>query len=338
MPPENSTVPARRDARLDNMKLGLMLLVVLGHLLEYRLGNSGVNYLYVVIYLFHMPAFAFLSGCVTRFDGSSGYWKKTVTDVLLPYLVFDTIYQLLSFWQAGKWGVLQYTTPYWLMWFLLALFVWRVLLALFVNLRFPLSLAVLLGLAATYFSDVGYYLSLSRALSLFPFFLLGTLLGNRPLLPRGNQPLVAMVGMAILLIAAWHLQDVSKVVIYRSAALFAVRPDVLGVMELYVVLTVSALTGIVLLQMLPARQIPYVTSLATGIIGAYLLHGMLVRFWLPSVVTKAAIADDRIFVLICVVIAVVVVGICSALARQWPQLFNFRWLDGVLFAGGSTKR
>ncbi|MCD7857149.1 MAG: hypothetical protein LUG55_05010 [Clostridiales bacterium] len=50
----------KRAAYLCNVKLFLLVLVVLGHSME-QVGMKG-NLLYRLIYLFHMPLFAFVSG------------------------------------------------------------------------------------------------------------------------------------------------------------------------------------------------------------------------------------------------------------------------------------
>ena len=52
----NRTAPAFRIPYLDNAKFLLIALVVLGHLLELAEGFPHREFLYAVIYSFHMPA------------------------------------------------------------------------------------------------------------------------------------------------------------------------------------------------------------------------------------------------------------------------------------------
>lgn len=233
-----------RDFRLDNMKVFLMGMVVLGHLLEYRLDNSSLNYLYVFIYLFHMPAFAFLCGCVTRFNGDSIYWRKTVTDILIPYFIFNTIYTFIAFYSTGKMGVIQYTTPYWLMWFMLALLFWRSVMPVFSQLHWPLATAALIGLFAEFSKDIGYYLTLSRALAFLPFFVLGYTLGNRHFPPKIPKPFIALTSIIILLAAAYYLQGINKQVIYRSSALTS-----LGLSDIKIIIFILLYLHLLLLEL-----------------------------------------------------------------------------------------
>lgn len=57
-----------RNDRMDNLRCLLIFLVVLGHFLGLIPGAGG---LYRIIYLFHMPAFLFLTGYFTHFNGAN---------------------------------------------------------------------------------------------------------------------------------------------------------------------------------------------------------------------------------------------------------------------------
>ena len=71
-----------RIYRYDNAKFVLMFLVIAGHLLECFSGRF-VSSIYRTIYLFHMPAFIFLSGYFSSFHP-----KKILCRLILPYAVF----------------------------------------------------------------------------------------------------------------------------------------------------------------------------------------------------------------------------------------------------------
>ena len=71
--------------KLDNIKAILIFLVVLGHLFELR--NQGfINFLVILIYFFHMPAFVFCSGYFSKPRN-----KKAIVKFLLLYLVIQTL-------------------------------------------------------------------------------------------------------------------------------------------------------------------------------------------------------------------------------------------------------
>lgn len=60
----------QRFTYIDQLKGFAMILVVAGHVMEFCLYNKEYSFLHDIIYSFHMPLFAFLSGLVftTLFD------------------------------------------------------------------------------------------------------------------------------------------------------------------------------------------------------------------------------------------------------------------------------
>ena len=77
-----------REYLYDNIRGILILLVVLGHALEYfRLDNKVGEFLYVFIYLFHMPVFIFISG---YFSKNLKKGRSTAVETfLVPYLLLN---------------------------------------------------------------------------------------------------------------------------------------------------------------------------------------------------------------------------------------------------------
>ncbi|MDE3721542.1 acyltransferase family protein [Nocardiopsis sp. N85] len=178
-PAENDTVAGagrapRRDARLDNAKFLLIGLVVVGHAIEPLRDVGAVSALYYWIYFFHMPAFILISGYLSRsFDGSSNRVEKLVLTVAVPYLIFWTIHQsIYTVERGGLPDSLSVLKPTWTLWFLIALFLWRLSVPVWKRLRWPVLVAVLISLfaATTSLSDT---LSLGRVVSFLPFFVLG---------------------------------------------------------------------------------------------------------------------------------------------------------------------
>ncbi len=162
-----------RNCKFDNIKGILILVVVLGHLLESMMGYGINKLIYILIYSFHMPLFIFTTGYFAKFRP-----EKIVRNMIYPYLIFQTIYILFDRIFLEKSTALQYTKPYWFLWYLFAVIVWNSLLPLFsVKLwktrGIVLLLSCLVALGAGYIEFVDRFLSLSRILVFTPFFLLG---------------------------------------------------------------------------------------------------------------------------------------------------------------------
>lgn len=82
---------------LDSMKGWLILIVVLGHAIQYCLPEShDTNYWWNLIYSFHMPAFMAASGFVNYRSNPNrgGYltlYKRRTYQLLIPYLLWSVI-------------------------------------------------------------------------------------------------------------------------------------------------------------------------------------------------------------------------------------------------------
>ncbi|WP_017546038.1 acyltransferase family protein [Nocardiopsis prasina] len=166
--------PPGRDARLDNAKFILIALVVVGHAIEPLSDYGPASALYYWIYFFHMPAFIMISGYLSRsFDSSSMRVEKLVLTLAVPYLVFWTIHQAIyTVERGGLPDTLSVLKPTWTLWFLVALFLWRLTVPVWQRLRWPVAIAVVISLFATT-ADLGSTLSIGRVLSFLPFFVLG---------------------------------------------------------------------------------------------------------------------------------------------------------------------
>lgn len=166
--------PPGRDARLDNAKFILIALVVVGHAIEPLSDYGPASALYYWVYFFHMPAFIMISGYLSRsFDSSSMRVEKLVLTLAVPYLVFWTIHQTIyTVERGGLPDTLSVLKPTWTLWFLVALFLWRLTVPVWQRLRWPVAIAVVISLFATT-ADLGSTLSIGRVLSFLPFFVLG---------------------------------------------------------------------------------------------------------------------------------------------------------------------
>ena len=191
----------------DNARFLCVLLVVIGHAIQ-RLTAESNNalVLYLVVYAFHMPAFAIISGYFTRSDPPTArQLKKVVTDILLPYFIMESIWALVQFLVEGK-RQFNPSLPSWTLWFLLALGIFRLILPYLALVRWPLFWAVLFSVGVGYLSNVDSTFSLSRAIGILPFFVLGWKVRQWPLIERwrvvgGTAWWVR--GAAIAVFAAW---------------------------------------------------------------------------------------------------------------------------------------
>lgn len=270
---------SRRDARFDNLKGLLIVLVVFGHLLE-LVGGPAAAWVYRVIYSFHMPAFVFCSGWFARFDAERFFRR-----LLYPYLVYQTLYLLFDRTVLHGKAPLQYTTPYWLLWYLCSIMLWTLLLPLIdglKNQRVALIGCLVAALAAGFDPTIGYNMSLSRTLVLLPFFAAGHLaagsglLEHLPSAPLRRWLTLGLGGWITAASALLWLQrsEVRSVWFYASRSYEGAHYDL--ALRALLLLT-SAAWILLLLLFAPRRPLPFVAALGQNTLSVFLLHGFFVR-------------------------------------------------------------
>ncbi len=176
---EGSATSSRQRVRVplwDNARFIAVTLVVVGHGVQrLALEDDVALTVYLFIYAFHMPAFAIISGYFSKpGPPNSRQMQKVITDILVPYLIMETIWTIvkgLANWPDGFDP--NPSQPSWTLWFLLALGFFRLILPYLALLRWPLAWALLLSLGVGYLTNVDSTFSLSRAIGILPFFVLG---------------------------------------------------------------------------------------------------------------------------------------------------------------------
>ena len=177
--------PTRRVPFWDNARFACIVLVVLGHSLQRLTYDSDIALgLYLVIYAFHMPAFAIISGYFSKSGPPTRtQMARVITDILLPYVIFEAVWTLTKWLVEGQANP-NLTQPSWTLWFLLALGIFRLVLPYLALLKWPLLWTVVISIGAGYLPNLDSTLSLARTLGLLPFFTLGWWLREHDIVER----------------------------------------------------------------------------------------------------------------------------------------------------------
>lgn len=293
-----------RDPSLDNARGVLILLVAAGHALEPLLpGSPLARGLYDALYAFHIPAFALLSGALSKSGVSLGALARTL---LAPLVIFQVLYAGFDLAVLGhpldsRW----LWTPYWILWFLLSLFCWRLLLPLFLKVRFPLAAAVLLAVAAGFLPFDGKVLSLARTCVFFPLLLLGHQLGSARLSGLGRRSFlgaaVLAIGCAAILVEGPPL-DVRW--LYGNASFHDLGVTAgFGVCARLLHLAVAAVLSLAFFAVVPRGE-SLLTTYGRSSLAPFLLHGFFIRA-LEKVGVFAAVANPFAAMLIGATVAAV---------------------------------
>lgn len=314
----NSSEATERDPWLDNAKFVLVALVVTGHFLTGLVRREpAAHVIYLWIFTFHIPAFVFLAGYLSRSRSlNSRQLQNVVSRLLAPYLIFTLVYAGATVLWFGE-NRAELIDPYWLLWFLPALAAWRIGTPLLLNLRWPLALALLLGLGAGVFSQIGSDFTLQRIFALGPFYVLGAVV-SPALVTRLRSRAAAFTGASILLVAllitmvARQQFENPQQWLYWNWGYDRLKVDSLtGIAIRLALYLVSALMIFAALSVVP-RAKSVITALGAASIYTYLLHGLVVKS------LQVTGFDDRVTSLPALVLALILCLVAAGLLASSP--------------------
>lgn len=171
-----STTPVeyrKRDFYFDNVKFILIVLVVLGHFVNIYLITPSMRAIYNVIYSFHMPLFIFISGYFSK--SVITYRKSDVMNLLIPYFLFQVYHFIFTKITGLGAGTYNLAIPTLQNWYLIALFIWRLLIPYFIffNRKFSIIFIFVFALGIGFIPQFNIFLGLYRTFYFMPFFVLG---------------------------------------------------------------------------------------------------------------------------------------------------------------------
>ena len=229
-----------------------------------------------------MPAFLVVTGYLSRsFTWSRRNLSRLVTTVAVPYFVFEALMSTFRIRVGGEDGIdTLFLEPHWPMWFLAAMFVWRLVTPLLRAAPSAVALAVAVAVSLLGGLLSGDVLDIGRVTGMLPFFVLG--LVARPehvdlLRTRAARTLgAAMLGLALAVAPFIDGFMRTEWLYWRSGY------DAMGVSFTEGALVRLALVVVATLLSLSAlSQVPRGTTWFTALGGAtmtvYLFHGFFVR-------------------------------------------------------------
>lgn len=270
-----------RDPWLDNAKMGLVVLVVLGHVWALLPSDAAAGHLYDFVYLWHMPAFVFLSGYLSRgFTYSPARMWQLVTDLLVPYVLFEGALAWFRLHVGGERLEDLWLDPHFPMWYLLALVAWRLLTPLFRPLPGAVLVAVGIGVASGFLEGEWMaWLDLPRILGFLPFFVLGLKTTPEALeWLRGRFPAVlGGVVFAVIAVLAVNLDRwASTSYLYQRPFEMMDVSDSTATLTRLAVMAVGLAGTLAWLSLVP-RVGGWFTRMGAATMTVYLFHGFAVK-------------------------------------------------------------
>lgn len=280
-PSPAATVLKQRDAYLDNAKVLLIILVVVGHLIAVISSSGFSEAAYKWIYSFHMPAFVVITGYLSRsYRGSTSQIRNLVSGILVPYLVFQVIVRVEPWLFFGEPLHLNFFVPAWSNWFLLALFAWRLLVPVLQRLRYALLFSIVIALLSVLYGGIDQGLSGARILSYLPFFVLGLSLTPQHIEKFkvfARKPLVrvlALVYVGGVAVGMYVLGAQVKRSWFMMSTMSAIEGDLTNLQHVLLRLAVMVFTTVMLtavLILVPQRRL-FFTYMGSATLTMYLLQ------------------------------------------------------------------
>ena len=270
----------QRDPWLDNSKMVLVTFVVIGHAWGLLESTQGTHWAYDFLYSFHIPAFVVVTGYLSRgFEWAPGKLVALVRTVAVPYVLFEAVLAWFRYEVGGVALEDLFTDPHWPMWYLAALFFWRLSAPYFKRLRtqVALPLAVVISLVAGL--RAGDTFDLARILGLLPFFVLGLKMNRSHWqLLRSRTPVpFALAGVAALLLVTRFTDrwGATEWYYYRSRYDVLEPHDPTAMLIRLAVLTLG-LIGAASIFVLVPRAASWFSKLGAATLVVYLFHGFFV--------------------------------------------------------------
>lgn len=163
----------KRDYYFDNLKGFLIFTVVLGHILE-NISNDMINseFLVLIIYLFHMPLFTFVSGYFAK--KSKRTTQEKVIEMAKIYVLAQIAYTIFyAFIINVPDTKLKILYPNWTLWYLLSLTVWYVIADYIKDNKKWFIGSIVVALLIGFDTTIGGFASVSRTIFFLPFFIAG---------------------------------------------------------------------------------------------------------------------------------------------------------------------
>lgn len=324
----------------DNIKLLAIILVVIGHAIDFiarQDGNHLEKSLFLIIYSVHMPLFIFISGLFTKpMDKETKFPKQKVISYVLIGIAIRIMMALLSIIlnEDFKYSVLDmYDSFAWFMW-AMAVFISIVWLFREYNTKILLLISLVIGCMSGFDKNLGDKLVLMRIVVFLPFFIIGYMIKPEQILrlisKKWLKIISALFVVGILLLFIFYT-DTYK--LFRS--MFTGRNNFSYLGEYYnfgfivrgVTYAVSALFGFSLLCLVPNKNLGFLSGVGTKTLQIYFWHKaflfVLEHFDVYNRIS--GLTGETLATLIYILIAVLIAFICALPLFSFPtkQLISF---------------
>lgn len=272
-----------RDYKFDNLKCLLIFLVVYAHCSEWIFGDLP-RIINILIYIFHMPAFIFISGYFSKFK------KEKVFRLIGLYMVWQIIYRAFENNVLNLNYSLNFIKPDWLLWYLFSLILWTASLKVLDTNNKKIAIIIFIALTicsllSGYYSKIGTKFSLSRTIVFFPYFILGYYLKKFKsklflVNSKSKKDIIKIIFSILILIIgliyfAYELKTLDKRPLLGRYTYKKANYDMFFRL-IHLIIATNII--FILLNIIPNKEIHLITKVGQNTLWIYLLHGLWVLY------------------------------------------------------------
>lgn len=329
-----------RNYLIDNSKGLLIFLVVSGHSLEFiRKDYEVARLLYVFIYEFHMPVFVFISGYLSK-NVEKGR-RNAVRNFLTPFLLFNIIWNLITlvgplflrgeFTELPSEQAFSFFTPGWALWYIFAMFLWKILLPDLLKFKNIFILSIIAGIFVKLSGEFGSYMALSRTITFAPFFLAGYYSSEEKLkrfrkftrfniLNKVPSILILIIGVLIALIFV-NYSNIADEFFWADRSYSNFNIEIFTGILLYIAVYIIGFAFVyVFINLMPENQ-TFLSKIGKNTLSVYFLH----TYFIGSILGLTSLMSSNLGKLLALIVGSLIVTFI--LSRDGVARFFNKFLD-----------
>jgi fucose 4-O-acetylase-like acetyltransferase len=304
-----------------NIRFFLILLVVLGNMLEPIAGESAAaEGLYLWIFSFHIPVFAFVMGHYSKNFAFHEEGNKQLLTIVMQYILFQSAFSAADYFLFRTPGVeYSFWIPFGPLWFLIGHIFWRMLLVPLRRIGYALPVSLLLGIGIGYASLPPNVMAVSRTFVFLPFFIAGYYFSKARFEQlaalRFAKPAAWLLLGGLLGICLWK-GDFSEVGwLYGNAVYAQLGASSWSAAALRLLWYIVAAVASVAFLMIIPKEHSVISEWGKHSVYVFLLHGFIVKLLVWSGFFETIVIGGGVSVFLIMILGTVVV-----IALSQPRL------------------
>lgn len=283
----------------------------------------------------HMPASILISGYLSKnLEKNRSLAFKTY---FVPFVVFNlfwSVARILPRFLSGPGGeVVQYQlfTPGWALWFMLAMFVWKLLMVDIVKIKNIFIISLIVGVCAGLFTEYTDYLSMARIINFAPYFIAGYFISHEQLEKTRDVNKFVSVGLLFLvgLVSLYFVsQNLPLELLWSDRSYLELSSNMGFALAFKIVqYSIGFMSCFILINLIPSKS-GFLLRIGKNTLPVYMLHTYLLS---PLVLLMNLNFSPYLKIIVTLGASIVIVDMLSTqlVVRFYQNFIN--WINGKIF-------